>query len=392
MQGAAKKLIKFTVLFSIYLLLFGIVVVLVLAAFGFYGLSLTILVSVLAHSSSNFRAWLRRQPGFEHRLSRLPGLGGDSPIGMAIAFVIYLLPLSLFGLFLISWAFVSFGTAVVVAIIGIIGLFLIHGWYIRGWRVSSAKNKTIETNSENQIVVQPTKFPFRAVINDLAENKVGIGFTVFAGILPVLYLVGIFVFGAINEPLREIGMLPTYTPTATLALPPISTLTPTSTNTTEPTPTPESTATLIKLVATDTPIPPSPTATTITSLEPTQTSTPVPQQVVNYSVIEEWKPDKNPNGFGADILLEEDLTQEELISFIKYLSGDYDPVLIRIYTSQQAYDQEQSRKYGNEWREGYVIFYVKNLTGEGAYSGLNEIRWMQEIGKFSDLFGQAIKF
>ena len=30
---------------------------------------------------------------------------------------------------------------------------------------------------------------------------------------------------------------------------------------------------------------------------------------------------------------------------------------------------------------------VKNLTGEGAYNGFNEIRWMQKEGRFSDLFG-----
>ena len=114
-------------------------------------------------------------------------------------------------------------------------------------------------------------------------------------------------------------------------------------------------------------------------------------QLIDYSIIEQWKPNENPNGFGADTLLKEDLTQEELISFIKHLGDNYDPVLIRVYTSQQAYEQEQSGNYGDEWREGYIIFYVKNLTGQGAYSGLNEIRWMQEIGEFSHLFGQKTK-
>lgn len=125
---------------------------------------------------------------------------------------------------------------------------------------------------------------------------------------------------------------------------------------------------------------------------PTNTLEPELEQAVKFSIITQWQPDENPNGFGADILLEEDLTQEQLIDFVKDLSSDYDPILIRIYTSQQAYDQEQSEEYGDEWREGYVIFYVKNLTGEGAYSGYNEIRWMQEIGEFAHLFGQVTKF
>ncbi len=112
---------------------------------------------------------------------------------------------------------------------------------------------------------------------------------------------------------------------------------------------------------------------------------------IDYSIIQQWKPDNNQNGLGADILLKQDLSKEEIISFLKQLSKDKDPVLIKIYTSQEAYKQEKNETYGKEFQEGYLLFYVRNTTGKGAYRGFNEIRWMQEIGKFSSLLGQKTK-
>jgi hypothetical protein len=110
---------------------------------------------------------------------------------------------------------------------------------------------------------------------------------------------------------------------------------------------------------------------------------------VKHTILRQWKPNGAPNGFGAEILLEEDLSKEEIISFVRSFASDRDPVSINIYTSRIAYDQERTNNFvGDEYAKGFLLVYVKNFTGQGAYRGLNEIRWMQEIGKFSDLFGE----
>lgn len=119
----------------------------------------------------------------------------------------------------------------------------------------------------------------------------------------------------------------------------------------------------------------------------------------DFSFLRQWKPNHEPNGFGVDILLESNFRKEEIIlfiefitrDFIKYLDSDKEPILIRLWKTQIAHEQNENKVFRKEFREGYIAFYVKNLNGKGAYSGFNEIRWMQEIGEFSDLFGQVTK-
>jgi hypothetical protein len=112
---------------------------------------------------------------------------------------------------------------------------------------------------------------------------------------------------------------------------------------------------------------------------------------INYSILRQWNPNNNPDSFGAEILLQQELTKEEIISFIKRLSLNKDPVKVNIYTIRAAYEQEKSGNYGKEYKEGFLLVYIKNFTGKGTFRGFNEIRWMQEIGKFSHLFGQKTK-
>jgi hypothetical protein len=106
-----------------------------------------------------------------------------------------------------------------------------------------------------------------------------------------------------------------------------------------------------------------------------------------YEFLRQWKPNNELNGYGAEILLNRDYSEIEFVSLIQKLAERHDPVIIRIFTSRKAYDQEQADNYGPEYKSGYILFYVKNMTGRGAYRGFNEIRWMQEIGKFSPKFG-----
>lgn len=184
-----------------------------------------------------------------------------------------------------------------------------------------------------------------------------------------------------EQTISMVKSLPTLTPT-----PNVTPLSSDMSLTPSPRPTNTSSAT-----STATPLP-NFTSTPIPVSTPTVTPEFALDHTINYSFIDEWKPNDNPNGFGADILLKDDLGKDELINFVQYLGSNKDPVLIRIWTSQTAYDQDEKAEYGNEFREGYVLFYVKNMTGEGLYWGKNEIRWMQEIGEFSDLFGQVTKF
>ena len=119
-----------------------------------------------------------------------------------------------------------------------------------------------------------------------------------------------------------------------------------------------------------------------------------------FSLLASWKPNSEANGFGADVLLEDELNKEEIVTFVKYLADDFNrytndkttsPICIRIWSSELAFEQNQKLEFGDEFRTGYLVYFVRNLTNKGAYKGFNEIRWMQEIGKFSELFGQKTK-
>jgi len=102
------------------------------------------------------------------------------------------------------------------------------------------------------------------------------------------------------------------------------------------------------------------------------------------------KPNDAANGFGADILLQQELSEKELIQFVKQLAGRHDPVIIRIWKSRIAWQDEDG--VTPEFKTDYLLFYVKNKTGQGAYRGFNEIRWFQEIGEYSHKYGTQTKF
>ncbi len=126
----------------------------------------------------------------------------------------------------------------------------------------------------------------------------------------------------------------------------------------------------------------------------------------NCSIIRKWKPGWNPrdgrgvvkfpNGLGLEILLLDDLNdleEDQLISFVKSFSAGKDPVFISVYASRKAYEEvmhvpDYAKEEGTDWEggRGYILSYVRNKTGRGAYRGFDEIRWMQEKGKFAHLF------
>jgi hypothetical protein len=114
-------------------------------------------------------------------------------------------------------------------------------------------------------------------------------------------------------------------------------------------------------------------------------------ELVEHTVLRSWKPDRKPQAYGADLLVAPDVSEEGLRKLVRELSRGHDPVNIRVFSSRPAYDAEKNEQYGDAYARGYILFYVKNKTGTGAYRGCDEIRWMQEKGKFADKFGTKTK-
>jgi len=118
----------------------------------------------------------------------------------------------------------------------------------------------------------------------------------------------------------------------------------------------------------------------------------IPLQVIEHSVLRDWKPNKDYRGLGLEILVSEEATEEELVALIKNLAAGREHVHIRIYSSQEAYRQEQRQTYGEAYKRGHLLFYVKNLSGAGPFEGSNEIRWMQEKGYLPHKRGEKMQF
>ncbi len=118
----------------------------------------------------------------------------------------------------------------------------------------------------------------------------------------------------------------------------------------------------------------------------------IPVQVIEHSILRDWKPNNDYRGLGLEILVSEKATEDELVALIKKLAAGREHVNIRVYSSQEAYRQEQRQTYGDAYKRGYLLFYVKNLTGRGPFDGLNEIRWMQEKGDFPYKLGERMRF
>ena len=115
-------------------------------------------------------------------------------------------------------------------------------------------------------------------------------------------------------------------------------------------------------------------------------------QVIEHSVLRDWKPNRDYRGLGLEILVSDEATEEELIELIQTLAGRREHVNIRVYSSNEAYRQEQRQSYGDAYKRGYLLFYIKNLTGRGPFDGFNEIRWMQETGHLPHKRGEKMRF
>ncbi len=118
----------------------------------------------------------------------------------------------------------------------------------------------------------------------------------------------------------------------------------------------------------------------------------IPLKVIEHSVLRDWKPNNDYRGLGLEILVSGEATADELVALIKNLAARREHVNIRVYSSQEAYRQEQRQTYGDAYQRGYLLFYIKNLSGRGPFDGLNEIRWMQEKGHLPHKLGEKMQF
>lgn len=112
--------------------------------------------------------------------------------------------------------------------------------------------------------------------------------------------------------------------------------------------------------------------------------------IYSYTIKREWKPNNIKNSLGLDIVLtegESKITKDGIVTFLNDLSKDKSVVSINVCLTEEAHEENINGIYGSAFKKGFLLVYDKNITEKGSYAGLNEIRWMQEEGKFADLLG-----
>ncbi len=104
-------------------------------------------------------------------------------------------------------------------------------------------------------------------------------------------------------------------------------------------------------------------------------------QVIQYEVLREWYPHQDVQAIGMEILISpSDLSEANIVALAQKLSNRSETIAVKVYTSKAAWDAEKNEDYGAIWKEGYIAFYWKR-------GNINEVRWFQEIGELSTLFG-----
>lgn len=107
-----------------------------------------------------------------------------------------------------------------------------------------------------------------------------------------------------------------------------------------------------------------------------------------YSVLRKWKPYNRKNSLGMEILLIDDLNEKQIVSFIKHLSKGKSHVIINIFTDKTVWENGQNNIFDDEEsiKKHHILFYMRNPD---ARTKSDEITWMQEIGRFSQLYGKT---
>jgi HJR/Mrr/RecB family endonuclease len=117
----------------VFLYIYPLLFVLILTGLSIYGAVLGAIGAILVYTSPATRNWLMSQPGYVRFLSKFPGMRSSSPLVMAIATAFLLVPWSLL---IVPFATSPNETGILsVAGVGLIGVFLLYGWLVRGWRL-----------------------------------------------------------------------------------------------------------------------------------------------------------------------------------------------------------------------------------------------------------------
>ena len=112
---------------------------------------------------------------------------------------------------------------------------------------------------------------------------------------------------------------------------------------------------------------------------------PVPPQIESIEYLSYSKPNNN-KGYGnyvADILYSGEISYSKMYNIVNTFNKTYpERCLVRIWNSKDAYNQDKSGNYGLAFKSGFILHYSKNTN-----NNYNAIKWMQEKGALSDLFG-----
>ena len=114
-------------------------------------------------------------------------------------------------------------------------------------------------------------------------------------------------------------------------------------------------------------------------------SEPVPPQIDNIEYLSYTKPDKK-KGYGnyvSDILYTGEISYSKMNSIIDIFNKTYPKrCFVRVWNSKEAFYQDKNGKYGKAFKSGLILAYSKNVNND-----INVIKWLQEEGELSDLFG-----
>lgn len=100
-------------------------------------------------------------------------------------------------------------------------------------------------------------------------------------------------------------------------------------------------------------------------------------EVKAYSVIKKALPKEGH--VVVDLLVIQPQVEKEIIDAVTAESQGYNTAVVRVYSTKEAYDEDQKRAYSAIHKAGFIGVFIKK---NGA-----EFRWMQEIGKFKNKFG-----
>ena len=116
-----------------------------------------------------------------------------------------------------------------------------------------------------------------------------------------------------------------------------------------------------------------------------------PTVMLKHSVLRVWQEGNDPNGLGAEILLKENLEELKPETLIAFLQGrgrknDRNPVVVRVFTSEQAWQEEKDEAWGEAYNAGYLCYYKR------VKDGVHILRWMQKEGPYAHLYNKTVDF